>query len=385
MEPRSLPAAPLELELVEDVPYAVRRAAVDPANDAIDIGQSKVAVADIDPHLAQATREHARGVVDPALWERAVSLASGDEAAAVGPYLRARATMLKLAQQRRTSVRPAQPRPNAPEPEPESLPSEASTRSVTGLRSRAMLLAGACGVVMALALATWMWLTPDAPPVAAAPVKTVAKPQAPATAPVANVPSNTSADFAAKIDELRNAGNWNVLVLHAAEWTRREPANAAAWAALGAGYAKLGQVDESFEAAKRAVALDGANPAHLRRLADTYVELDRPADALIHVEKLVALDERDVDALAQVGTLYLALGRLPDARNAFDRALSLDPSNRVSSCGAIEVARRQGRTKDAELSVRALKGSGYECGAAPVAQAVAVQVPARASLPAPRR
>jgi tetratricopeptide (TPR) repeat protein len=248
-----------------------------------------------------------------------------------------------------------------------------------------MLLVGACGVVAALAVATWMWLTPDAPAVAAAPVKAAAKPQARAAAPVTSAPANTSADFAAKIEELRDAGNWNVLVLHAVEWTRRDPGSAAAWAALGEGYAKLGQIEESLEAAKRAVALDGANLAYLRRLVDTYVELDRPADALIHVERLVALDERDVDTLAQAGTLYLALGRLPDARDAFDRALGLDPSNRVSSCGAIEVARRQGRSKDAELSARASKGSGHECGAAPATQAVAVQVPARASLPAPRR
>jgi tetratricopeptide (TPR) repeat protein len=383
MGQRSNLAAPLKLELVDDVPRAVTTEQANAPGQAIDIGQPKVVVADIDPHLAQATREHARGVVDPALWERAVSLASGDEGAAVGPYLRARATMLKLAQQRRTSARRAPPQPNATNPGTESPPPVATTRSVLGLRPRAMLLVGACGVVAVLAVATWMWLTPDAPPVAAAPVKAAAKPQAPVTAPVAAMPANTSADFAAKIEELRNAGNWNVLVLHAAEWTRKDPGNAAAWAALGAGYAKLGQIDESFEAAKRAVALDGSNPAHLRRLADTYVELDRPADALIHVEKLVALDERDADALAQAGTLYLALGRLPDARNAFDRALGLDPSNRVSSCGAIEVARRQGRTKDADMLAKSLKGA--DCGAAPAMRAAAVQVPTRASPPAPRR
>jgi tetratricopeptide (TPR) repeat protein len=212
-----------------------------------------------------------------------------------------------------------------------------------------------------------MWLGRDATPVASAPVKTAAAPRAPAaqaTAPVAAVPSFTSTDLAAKVAELRKAGNWNVLVLHAAEWTRKEPGNAAGWAALSEGHAKLGQVDESFEAAKQAVALDGANPAHLRRLAATYVVLERPADALVAIERLLALDERDLDALAQAGTLYLAVGRLPDARNAFDRALGLDPSNRTSSCGAIEVARRQGRTKDAAVLAKALKTAGDDCGVA---------------------
>jgi tetratricopeptide (TPR) repeat protein len=298
-----------------------------------------------------------------------VSLADGDEAAAVAPYLRARATVLRLAQQRRASARPAPPPPpESPQPGVEPVSAELAKWSVLRSRRRVVLFAGACAAIVALVVAAWMWPRQDVPTVAAVPVKAAAAPQAPAvpaTVAVAGVPSNANADFAAKVEDLRKAGNWNVLVLHAAEWTRKEPENAAGWAALAAGHAKLGQVDESFEAAKQAVALDGANPVHLRLLADAYVVLDRPADALVPVEKLLALDERDVDALAQAGTLYLALGRLQDARNAFDRAMESDPSNRAPSCGAIEVARRQGRTKDAELLLKALKG--FACGVAPVA------------------
>ena len=386
VEPENKRAASPELELVDYVPTNVTRAPVDCANDAIDVDLPRVAVAHIDPHFAAAAREHSRGVVDPALWKRAVSLADGDEAAAVAPYLRARATMLKLAQQRRASARPASPPPPPQEsPNPGREPGSAGAAAWSLLEPRRRVLLFACAGVAAVALVVtaWTWPGRDASPVTAVPVKTGAAPRAPAPAPVAVVAPPSSTDFAAKVEDLRNAGNWNVLVLHAAEWTRKEPANAAGWAALSAGYAKLGQIDESFEAAKQAVALDGANPAHLRRLADAYVGLDRPADALVHVEKLLALDARDVGALAQAGTLYLALGRLPDARNAFDRALALDPSGHVPACGAVEVARRQGRTKDAEVLAKGLKDAG--CGAAPAGRAESVPVPARALPSAARR
>jgi len=385
MEPENKRAASPQLELVDYVPTNVTRAPVDCANDAIDVGLPEVTVGHIDPHFAVAAREHSRGVVDPALWERAVSLANGDEAAAVAPYVRARATMLKLAQRRRASAPPPSPPPppESPNPGSESVSAGAAAWSLLEPRRRVLLLACACVAVVALVVTAWTWPGRDAPHVAAVPVKTNAAPRAPAPAPVAMVASPSSTDFAAKVEDLRNAGNWNVLVLHAAEWTRKEPGNAAGWAALSAGYAKLGQIDESFEAAKQAVVLDGANPAYLRRLADVYIELDRPADALVQLEKLLGLDERDVDVLAQAGTLHLALGRLPDARNAFDRALSLDPSGRVPACGAIEVARRQGRTKDADVLVKALKGS--DCGTAPSGRAESVPVPARALTSAARR
>ena len=54
------------------------------------------------------------------------------------------------------------------------------------------------------------------------------------------------AEREAKVQELMGAGNWNVLVLHAAEWTRKDPTYADAWKYLAVGYANMRQHDDAF-------------------------------------------------------------------------------------------------------------------------------------------
>ena len=63
---------------------------------------------------------------------------------------------------------------------------------------------------------------------------------------------DASAEREAKVQELLHAGNWNVLVLHAAEWTRKQPENANAWKHLSVGYANLGQTADALAAMYRA-------------------------------------------------------------------------------------------------------------------------------------
>ena len=58
-------------------------------------------------------------------------------------------------------------------------------------------------------------------------------------------------DFSRKVSDLKAAGNWNVLVLYAVEWTRKAPTNADAWNELSMGYAKLRQFNEARAATKR--------------------------------------------------------------------------------------------------------------------------------------
>ena len=75
----------------------------------------------------------------------------------------------------------------------------------------------------------------------------------------------------------------------------------------------------------------------------------------------------------------LPLARLPEARAAFDKVLAIDPANRASSCGALDVARKQGRAKDADALGRAMKAAAIDCVDAPqVAEAAAVSVGSRA-------
>lgn len=362
-----------KLELVDDVPRTVT-----PADATIEVGTleatQRTIAPDIDPFLAQAQREYDGGKVDEALWARALELANGDKEEAHAPYVRARAAMLKSMHGRKQAA--ARARASAPAPAPLRAEPAERPRRPAQTRPRPLLLAVLGVAIVGLVTAAWMALSPDDAP-APAPVAAKAVPAAVKSAPVAPAaPVNAGPELAAKVASLKQAGNWHVMVLYANEWTRKEPENAAAWAELSAGYTKLRQIDESFEAAKRAVALDGNNPAYLRRLAEVFVALDRPTEALVQLEKALALDDKHPEALAQSGTLYVAMAKLPEARSAFERALAIDPTNTVASCGALDVARRQGRAKDVEALARALKAAEYECGDAAASKTVAAAAPA---------
>lgn len=391
MEPKASAAPPFKLELVDDVPPAVSAAtphveplapppvaAVPAAPEVIDIGVAPAPPAAIDRFLAQAMRERDAGNVDGRLWARSLALADGDEAAATQPYLRARAAMLKLA----ASRAPA-PAAAAHVPLPQTLIDEDDDESARPPRAqpkpRALLFAGAGVAVAVLAVVAWMLLAPDADDAAKAQALQ-AKPAPKAVEPPKVAPVvDPGPELAARVASLKQQGNWNVLVLHAAEWTRRKPEDPDAWAELAGGYLKLRQVDEALEAAKRAAALAPKHAAAQRLLAGIYVALDRPADALLAATQAVEIDPQDAEALVALGGAHARLARWPEARGAYERALAVDPVNVAASCGMIEVARAQGRAKDAEAFARALQAAGFGCGESPsVAAAPAAGSTARA-------
>ena len=118
--------------------------------------------------------------------------------------------------------------------------------------------------------------------------------------------------LAATVRELKIAGNWNVLVLYANEWTRKEPSNATAWRELSIGYANLQQFNDALDAATKAVQL-------------------APQDAL---------------PWRNLGQINLTVDRLPEAAVAFGKALAVNPDDADARCGAALVAERQARPKD---------------------------------------
>jgi tetratricopeptide (TPR) repeat protein len=363
---------PFKLELVEDVPRPVTREPdVSPplraANDAVPAtpAPAPVAAAAADRFLAMAVREREGGTVDAALWMRALTLANGDTEAAVGPYLRARATMLRLAQERGQAAATARVQRSVVDPGDDE--SAAPPRRAVPVRRgppRALWLVFAVIGLVVVATLAWMLLGSSPAEVAAADAaksKAASVAAAPSVAEKAPVVVNPGLELAARVASLKQAGNWNVMVLHAGEWTRKDPSNAVAWTELAFGYRKLRQLDEAFEAAKKAVALEPRSADARRILADVYAALDRPEEALAEWQKAAALDDTHAESLAEAGRLQLQLARLPDARTSFERALALDPVNTLASCGMTEVARAQGRAKDAEALAKALAAAGIAC------------------------
>ncbi|MEP7182886.1 MAG: tetratricopeptide repeat protein [Betaproteobacteria bacterium] len=387
MPPDERPAAeespPPPIAKVEaDVPAAgvdVKAAGVDVRATGVDCHTVSV-----DRFLAAAATEFGAGQIDQPLWTRALTLAEGDEATAKPVYLRARATALRVAarnQRAEKTTRGAGPssgaaaRPVRLRPRDRSADDDDDVerpRAGTPGRMRTMLVAGACGFLLVIVGFVTVRAGSDAvrPPGEAAAVSRHSEPApvAPTSAaPAPGIAASTVSpgafgeDLAGKVHALKAAGNWNVLVLYAVEWTRKEPGNPGAWKELGSGYLKLRQLDDALDATTRAASLAPDDFQLWQDLGQVNVAMMRPAEALVAYERAAELNARDVDSLVQAGTLNAQLGHLPQARIAFDKALEVSPGDVGARCGAAAVARKEGRAKDAESLTRQLAQGESRC------------------------
>jgi len=317
-----------------------------------------------DDHLAEATREFDNGKIDKPLWARAMELADNDVDAAKPGYLRARATALRISNQKKRAEMLARLRSNLPGEEeilPEA-PAQPAPRS-----KRNLVIAGALGCVVVVVVG-FLALRPGAQPasvaLSAAPVAKAPQKVGAGPAPANKGPERareSNDDFAKKVADLKAAGNWNVLVLYSVEWTRKIPDSADAWNELGAGYAKLRQFNEAQEATAKAAQLAPNNFETWQRLGEIGVALQQPVAALAAYERAVALNGRDVTSLVQIGTLNAQLGHLPEASAAFVRALEVSPMDADALCGAASVAQKEGHAKDADAFARQLKSANLSC------------------------
>ncbi len=295
-----------------------------------------------DEFLIAAAKEYQDRQIDHALWRRAVDQCGGDTASVIPAYLRARATALKLLQKEdERSQKRAQGAGAAGGASDRRVESEASPQSVStkvaGARPRdargiKYAAAGAATSAFIVAVA-WLIASPREnesvrPPVAAAvPAPSRSAPSTPRGSDHATNQDSLEPPLEVRVQELKKAGNWNILVLYASEWTRKDPRNAAAWHELSVGYANLRQFGDALDAARKAV------------------ELAPEGSSL----------------WSNLGRVNLAVRRLPEAAIAFDRALALSPDDPDALCGAASVAQRQGRPNDADVLARRVKSADGGC------------------------
>jgi tetratricopeptide (TPR) repeat protein len=340
---------PLALEPV-DVPTADRLAA------------RELRMTTVDRFLASAAKEYEEGHVDPTLWTRAAQ-SGNDESLVIAGYLRARATALQLQKRDRRLARQAnkaQSTQNARnrkvEPEPRSEIRSPVTVGVQlrGVQLKAKYVVAAAAALASVVAATWLIASPQESESIGPLSVSAAAPSAKGSAPAnpsrgAQVVGSTSIGTSegdsvptpeATVQQLKDAGNWNVLVLYASKWTRDEPNNAAAWKELSIGYTNLRQFDDALVAATRAVELS-------------------PGEALLW---------------RNLGHLNMTLERLPEAGSAFDRALAVSSDDADALCGAALVAHRLGRTKDADAIARRVKSNDGSCPDMSEGESVAVVV-----------
>jgi tetratricopeptide (TPR) repeat protein len=302
-----------------------------------------------DEFLAAAAKEYEAGTVDRALWRRAVDQCRNDPSLVIAAYLRARATEL---QSRR--------KPDDRSSEPGEARSIAATtqadpnaRSVAQIAStffpgvpaspvkRKLVLSAAAVAALACAVAIlYMMVSPSGrepdqsrtadvtAPSSDRSAATPASVRPAVTNPASKViPDQVKAALPATVQQLKDAGNWNVLVLYAAEWTRQEPGNSAAWRELSGGYARLRQYNDALDAATKAA-----------QLAPT-----------------------DVIAWRNLGQINLAVDRLPEAAYAFDKALALSPDDAGALCGVAAVAQRQSLPKGGDTMATRVATSDSGC------------------------
>ena len=303
-----------------------------------------------DEFLEKAAREYQEGRIDSALWRRAVDQCGNDASLAIAAYLRARATALHQKQDERSQrqarsagpMRDASERKVESEPHREIVSTKVADVRPRGVKPRIKYLAAAAAALAFLVAVVWLIVSPRESASVRQPIVSAAAPSPDRSTPPNPLGSeqprvkSTSGGanqggpdvtFETAVQQLKNDGQWHVLVLYAVEWTRKEPNNAAPWYELSVGYAKLRQLEDALNAATKAVQLS-------------------PGDSLLW---------------RNLGHLNLDVERLPEAEIAFAKALAASADDADALCGAALVAQRQGRAKDAEAIAKRIKSVDARC------------------------
>jgi cytochrome c-type biogenesis protein CcmH/NrfG len=355
----SPPGSPMALELV-DYPAPAGDMPIDAGNGSPAVAKPAVTAGMTSPDrfLAVAIREHEEGCIDQPLWARAVVQARGDETLAIAAYLRARATALQLIKRdERRETSDGRTRASRTGVTSTNADRIVHDNAKPRVRFRTMMAAmlGSLVVVVGL-LGTYRASNSAQPPndaggAPAAPLsgpasRTIKPLVASNNAAIDAVKEDPSREFMTRIQELKDARNWNVVVLIASAWTRKEPGNAAAWNELSIGYVNMRQLDDAHAAATKAVQLAPKDALLWRNLGQLALDLNEPVEALRAYEEATRWNDKDTYSFVQAGILNARLNRLPEAKLAFAKALALNPENADAQCGEAWIAQRQARPKE---------------------------------------
>jgi tetratricopeptide (TPR) repeat protein len=380
---------PVAEELPPPAPVLMRPGTTSTVGPPTDLERDAIAAAAPNPDkfLAEAIKEITDGRRDNALWAWAVAQGNGDQAAAIGAYMRARATALRVLDRDQRAMKRAQASKAAGvgRGKPGGLVNdeddEATFVQPKAAKSGMRFAPAIAGGFATLALVGWFLMSSwgsraDAAAEAAKPavnpasVAAAAAAAAAKSAGAAEPEKGASPELLAKIEALHAAGNWNVLVLHAVEWTRRDPQSAAAWNELSFGYAQLRQYRDAGDAAMKAVALAPKDPRYLANLGQIKLDLNEPAEALRLFEEATAADALDVRSFVQAGILHAQMGHPAEARSALDRAMALGPDYPGALCLKALLARPAPQKEVSTTQPRQPDGKCVSPG-----DAVAVTVP----------
>lgn len=163
---------------------------------------------------------------------------------------------------------------------------------------------------------------------------------------------------------LETAGEWESLARLAERWTREQPQNPDAWAALCRAWFALKRYEDAATASRKRVSIDAADAAawidlgasHSRlgrqaeaieclrkalriapdigmvwyNLAEAYSGVDRLVEGIDAYREALRLDASHVNAWIGLGIAYRKSDRLDDAVKAYRQAIQLDPASKLA-------------------------------------------------------
>src|SRR5258706_15303 len=109
------------------------------------------------------------------------------------------------------------------------------------------------------------------------------------------------------------------------------PDSSEAFNYLGYMWAERGEIlQEAREMIEKAVKLEPKNAAYLDSLGWVLFKLDKPQEALPHILKAIEqTEEPDATLYDHLGDIYAALRKSDKAREAWQKAISIEPSEQI--------------------------------------------------------
>jgi tetratricopeptide (TPR) repeat protein len=95
-------------------------------------------------------------------------------------------------------------------------------------------------------------------------------------------------------------------------------------------YAAEGQFDRALASLHQALQLDPNSSKAFELLIATYLAANRPSDAIAELDAALERDSRNTRALADLAMIYERINDYPKARDAYERLISLTPSDAIA-------------------------------------------------------
>ena len=163
--------------------------------------------------------------------------------------------------------------------------------------------------------------------------------------------------------ELCDKGSWPEVLAFARKWHAENPGDAKALFYQGVALAALGRFVEAETIYRRAVALDGNDFKTLNNLAGVLFDsLNKPMDALRCMERAMKLEPQNKLGWSNLASMVGRLGRHEKALEFAGRALALDPQMVEAHLHKAAAAKALGKTaivRETSLALAAIEAEKF--------------------------